>query len=250
MTDAYRHSGRTIVLTGGSQGIGQAIAERLLDEGARLCILDRVEPQYAAFASARERGAASWYEVDLARAGDVRRVCANVVADVGVVYGVVHAAAYQQVIPFGEISADEWDRTLSVNVSAAFHLVQAVAPSMILSRRGRVIFITSSSLYAPPPGLAHYVTSKGALVGLVRALSHEFGPDGITVNAVAPGLTRTPNAVATIPPELFDAVVAGQAIKRSGEPRDQAGLVSFLLSDDADFITGQTILADGGESHL
>lgn len=250
MTDATRHAGRTITVTGGAQGIGQAIVERLLGEGARVAILDRVEPVFSAFTSARELGMATWYEVDLARAGDVRRVAASVVNDLGLVFGVVHAAAYQAVIPFGEISADEWDRTMAVNVSSAFHLVQALAPSMILSRRGRIILITSSSLYSPPPGLAHYVASKGALVGLVRALSHEFGPDGITVNAVAPGLTQTPNALANIPPELFGAVVRGQAVKRSGEPGDHAGIVSFLLSDDASFITGQTILTDGGESHL
>lgn len=250
MTNTTRHSSHTIVVTGGAQGIGQAIVERLLSEGARVAVLDQAEPGFDAFMSARERGLASWYSVDLARAGDVRRVAANVVNNLGLVFGVVHCAAYQAVIPFGEISADEWDRTMSVNVSSAFHLVQTLAPSMILSRRGRIILITSSSLYAPPPGLTHYVASKGALVGMVRALAHEFGADGITVNAVAPGLTRTPHAVVNIPPELFDAVVAGQAVKRSGEPQDHAGIVSFLLSDDADFITGQTILTDGGESHL
>ena len=105
-------------------------------------------------------------------------------------------------------------------------------------------------MFAPAPHMSHYVATKGAVIGFVRALSHELGADFITVNAVAPGLTATAGSVATIPQEHFDLVMSRQAIPRTGQVSDQVGAVTFLLSDEASFITGQTILVDGGESHL
>jgi 3-oxoacyl-[acyl-carrier protein] reductase/(S)-1-phenylethanol dehydrogenase len=121
---------------------------------------------------------------------------------------------------------------------------------MISAKWGRIVMIASSSFYSPPALMTHYIASKGALLGFVRGLATEVGPHGITVNAVAPGLTRTKNAVESVPQEHFDHVISGQQLKRSGEPEDQAGAVSFVISDDASFMTGQTLLVDGGEGHV
>jgi NAD(P)-dependent dehydrogenase (short-subunit alcohol dehydrogenase family) len=115
---------------------------------------------------------------------------------------------------------------------------------------GRIVMVASSSYFAPHSGLSHYIASKGALLGLVRGLATDLGNDGITVNALAPGLTRTRNAVANVPQAHFDYVVAHQAVKRSGEPEDQAAALSFLVSGDAAFMSGQTLLMDGGEGHV
>jgi NAD(P)-dependent dehydrogenase (short-subunit alcohol dehydrogenase family) len=110
------------------------------------------------------------------------------------------------------------------------------------------VLVTSSTLFAPPPGMVGYVTSKGALQGLARALAVEVGSDGVTVNTVAPGLTRTPHAEANVPESHFAAVLARQAVKRSGQAEDSASAVAYLVSPEASFVTGQTLLVDGGES--
>jgi 3-oxoacyl-[acyl-carrier protein] reductase/(S)-1-phenylethanol dehydrogenase len=136
---------------------------------------------------------------------------------------------------------------LAVNVEAAFALCRRVAPAMADRHWGRIVNVASDTFDRPPgPGLVAYITSKGAIVGLTRALAIELGPAGITVNAISPGLTRTGTAAADQPEELFAAVREGQAIKRTLEPADYAGLLGFLVSDRAGVITGQTISADAG----
>jgi NAD(P)-dependent dehydrogenase (short-subunit alcohol dehydrogenase family) len=154
------------------------------------------------------------------------------------------------VIPFAEISDDAWALTMNVNVTSAFILAQEFAPAMQAADRGRLVFVTSSSFISPPPGLTHYVSSKGALTGLMRTLSHELGGSHVTVNAVAPGLTATDRAKELVPQELFDVEASNQAIPRKAQVADHVGIVDFLLGPESGFITGQTILVDGGESHL
>ncbi|MFV0320684.1 MAG: SDR family NAD(P)-dependent oxidoreductase, partial [Microbacterium sp.] len=163
---------------------------------------------------------------------------------------VVHAAAFQHQAPFDTLDPADWSRSFRVNVDGAFHLVRAALPDLRAAPSGRIIMITSSSYFAPPPGMSHYIATKGALTGLVRGLSTELGPDGITVNAVAPGLTATENALRNIPEQHFALVQSRQAIKRAGQADDIAGAVAYLASPDAAFVTGQTLLVDGGESRL
>lgn len=222
--------GRTAIVTGGAGGIGAAIVARL------------------------RRADIPVASVDLLAPGDARDGVLDLVCDLAddgqITDAVVHCAAFQLMRPFAELTVAEWEHTFHVNVDGAFHLLRETVPDLRAHGGGRIVLITSSSYFQPPPGLAHYVASKGALTGLVRGLSAELGAEGITVNAVAPGLTRSANAVRTVPEEHFDLVRSRQAIPRSGEPDDIAAAVAFLVSADAGFITGQTLLVDGGESRL
>lgn len=236
-----RHIGKVAYITGGASGIGLEIAQRLRGEGAQVGILDLNIPPDPEFA---------FSQVDLADEQAVRASCAELARDLGPADIGIHAAAAQIVQPFDSLSSEQWQLTFRVNVDGAFFFAQSLLPAMRAKGWGRLLFIASSSYVSPPPAMSHYIASKGALIGLARGLAKEVGTDGVTVNALAPGLTRTDNAIANIPQEFFDLVASQQAIHRSGEASDQAAAASFLVSDDAGFITGQTLLADGGEGFL
>ncbi len=235
---------RAAIVTGGSNGIGAAIVRRLRSGGCRVAVIDS--------ATGPEPAAADLVTLpcDIADADAVPAAVAAARDRFGPASVLVHCAAFQHVAPFDELTAADWQRTFRVNVDGAFHVLRAVLPDLRAAGDGRVVVLTSSSYYTPPVGMAHYIASKGALTGLVRGLSAELGAHGVTVNAVAPGLTRTANAVRNVPAAHFDRVRARQAIPRSGEPDDIAATVEFLVSPAAGFITGQTILVDGGESRL
>ena len=231
------------VITGGATGIGHEVVTRLHAQGSRCAVLDLDE-----LADTLPSGSLS-LRCDIAdpdavsRAGDAIRN--EFGADPGIL---VHCAALQGVGPFADVTLDHWHRTMRTNVDGAFHLLRTFLPAMRAAGWGRVVMVTSSTLLRPPPNMVPYVTSKGALQGLVHALAAEVGADGVTVNAVAPGLTRTPHAVAHVPEAQFADLIARQAVKRSGEPADSASAIVYLTSAEASFITGQTLLVDGGES--
>lgn len=237
-----RMSEKTFLVTGGSQGIGAGIVERLASAGHSVHIFDRVEPSNMS-------SGITWTDVDLSSIDSVRSSARSLLSSTKI-YGLIHCAAHQPFETFDLLSDETWQKTFTVNVSSAFALAQELAPSMRESGEGRIVVLGSSSLFSPPPGMVHYIASKGALTGLVRALALELGGDSITVNAVAPGLTATASAVAHVPTDLFEMVKNHQLIKRTGKISDHVGLVEFLLGSEASFITGQTILVDGGESHL
>ena len=245
-----RHEGRLVVLTGGSSGIGQAIALRLAAEGARIAIADIDDVAETISLAGEDGERVSGERCDLGSSEQIRAFAEHVRSDIGNPDVLVHCAAMQFVKPFAELTVDEWRATQQVNVNSGFLLAQEFLPAMIEAQWGRIVMIASSSYFTPPAAMTHYIASKGALLGLVRGLATEVGPHGITVNAVAPGLTRTRNAVAHVPQAHFDLVLSRQQLKRSGEPEDQAAAVSFLVSDDAGFMTGQTLLVDGGEGHV
>jgi 2-hydroxycyclohexanecarboxyl-CoA dehydrogenase len=229
------------VISGGASGIGRAIVERLHAEGIRSAVLDIIDSDGLPDGTLSLRYDIADPEA-VASAGEVIRARAG---DPGIV---VHCAARQEVRPFAEVGLEAWRATMRVNVDGAFHLLRTFLPAMRGAGWGRVVMVTSSTLLRPPAGMVPYVASKGALQGLVRSLATEVGPDGVTVNAVAPGLTRTPNAEASLPESHFATVLARQAVKRSGQATDSASAVAFLVSRDAGFVTGQTLLVDGGES--
>jgi NAD(P)-dependent dehydrogenase (short-subunit alcohol dehydrogenase family) len=159
----------------------------------------------------------------------------------------VHAAAAFDRASLADLDLATWRRVQAVNVESALWLCQALTPAMSARGFGRVIFIASNTVWRPPAAdFLPYVVSKAALVGVARSLAKPLGQHGITVNCVAPGLTRTPFTEADLPPQAFEEVRTRQSIARSLMPEDTAALVAFLASDAAGAITGQTLVADGG----
>jgi 3-oxoacyl-[acyl-carrier protein] reductase len=242
-----RHAGRVAVVTGGSSGIGQAIVLRLAREGARVAIADIADAEETLDLVRREGGSAFGIRCDISDGAQVREFVREVTQRCASPQILVHSAAIQFNRPFVEVTFEEWRRTQAVNQDSMFHFLQVTLPAMKAAGWGRIVVIASSTFYINTSGLTHYVTSKGALIGLVHGLAGEIGAFGVTINAVAPGLTRTRKAVTDVPEAYFQHVTQLQSIPRNGTAEDQAGVVSFLVCDDAAFITGQTILADGGQ---
>ncbi len=245
-----RHAGKIVAITGGASGIGQAMTLRLVQEGAKVAVIDMADAAETIDLASKAGGEVRGYKCDISSWEQMSNVGDKVRAELGNPDILVHCAAYQFMRPFDELSIDDFHKVQNVNVNGGFHLVKAFLAPMRKAKWGRIVMVVSSSFFAPPKGMSHYIASKGALIGFVRGLAAELGGDGITVNGLAPGLTRTKNAVATVPQAHFDYVVAHQAVKRSGEPEDQAAALSFLVSDDAAFMSGQTLLMDGGEGHV
>jgi NAD(P)-dependent dehydrogenase (short-subunit alcohol dehydrogenase family) len=218
---------RSAVVTGGDGGIGGAIVRALEASGHEVAILDRTGE----------------FAVDLADANAVRAIAQRI----GTRDVLVHAAATFERASLVDIDLPTWRHVQAVNVEAALWLCQALAPGMAQRGFGRVIFIASNTVWrSPVDDFLPYVTSKATLVGLARVLARQLGADGITVNCVAPGLTRTPFTESDLNEPLFEEARTRQAVPRTLMPDDTAGAVAFLASDAAATITGQTLLTDGG----
>jgi 3-oxoacyl-[acyl-carrier protein] reductase len=219
---------RRAVVTGGAGAIGAAIADALRPEH-EVVVVDRTGDVVC----------------DLADAHAVRRAA----AEIGRCDVLVHAAAAFDRFALDALDLAVWRRVQAVNVESALLLAHAFAPGMAERRFGRIVFVVSDTVFAPPAAdLLPYVASKAALIGITRTLAHGLGADGIAVTAVAPGLTRTPAAEQGMPQAAFDAVRARQALPRTLIPDDVAATVAFLASDGAAALTGQTLVPDGGLS--
>jgi 3-oxoacyl-[acyl-carrier protein] reductase len=218
---------RRAVVTGGAGGIGGAIVRALTATGHEVAILDR-EGEFA---------------VDLGDEPAVRTIAKRV----GPRDVLVHAAAAFDRAALADIDLATWRRVQAVNVESALWLCQELSPAMAARGFGRIVFIASNTLWRPPGAdFLPYVVSKAALVGIARSLAKPLGADGITVNCVAPGLTRTRFTESDLPEQAFEEALARQSLPRSLTPDDTAGVVAFLASDAAAAITGQTLVADGG----
>jgi NAD(P)-dependent dehydrogenase (short-subunit alcohol dehydrogenase family) len=241
---------RVAIVTGGAAGIGFAYARRLLAEGARVVIADVVEP-----APAVDRlGAADrvlGVRTDVSDAASAQAMVDAAVARFDRVDVLVNnAAVFATLAPraFDRIPEAEWDRVMAVNVRGVWNCVRAAAPVMRRQGGGRVVNVASAIVAKGTALLLHYVTSKGAVVAMTRALARELGPDGITVNAVAPGfiLSDGVRANPAIGEFQLDAIMRARSLKRDAYPEDVEGAVLFLASDDSAFMSGQTLIVDGG----
>lgn len=248
-----RHAGKVVIVTGGSAGIGKAIAKRFALEGAHVVIADINE----AAATAAEMSAlgpeALGVSVDVSSEPDIEKLVNSVLETYGRIDVLVNnAAMFTAPKPFEEIGASDWRRMMEVNTLGPYLCCRAVAPHMRKRKSGRVINIASSSVHTGLPYILHYVSSKGALIAFTRSLAHELGDDNITVNAIAPGFTlsdRIAKQSARVD-SYRKAYGHLYAIKRDGVPDDLAGAASFLAADDSSFITGQTLIVDGGMEKL
>jgi NAD(P)-dependent dehydrogenase (short-subunit alcohol dehydrogenase family) len=241
--------GKVAIVTGAAQGIGRAIGEGLAAAGARIVVADL---HGAAEAAAAFEGGIG-ITADVANEVDVQRLVDEVVARCGAVDILVNNAglyASLEMRPFEQIPLEEWRKVMDVNVASMFLACRAVVPVMRANGGGKIVNISSGTPFRGVPFLLHYVTSKGAIVALTRALAKELGKDKILVNCVAPGFTMS--AGVTAHPEVVEALrdvsVSARTLQRDQVPDDVVGAVVFLCGPGSDFITGQSIVIDGGQT--
>jgi NAD(P)-dependent dehydrogenase (short-subunit alcohol dehydrogenase family) len=240
--------GKVALVTGAAQGIGRAIADGLAAAGARIVVADLRGAEEAA-ASYRDGVGLT---ADVAKEDDVPRLVAEAVERCGAIDILVNNAglyASLEMRPFEQIPLDEWRTVMDVNVASMFLMCREVVPVMRGRGGGKIVNISSGTPFRGVPFLLHYVTSKGAIVALTRALAKELGKDNVLVNCVAPGFTMSAGVEAhpEVVEKLRDVSVSARTLQRDQVPEDVVGAVVFLCGPGSDFVTGQTIVIDGGQ---
>jgi 2-hydroxycyclohexanecarboxyl-CoA dehydrogenase len=231
---------KTAVVTGGGSGIGRAVAERLRADGYHVATID-LYPSDEEFAQT----------ADVTDRAQVEQALATIRAQLGPVTILVNAAGLDGFKRFTDITFDEWQKVVDVNLNGVFHCIQAVLPDMIDAGWGRIVNISSSSTHSGTPYMSHYVAAKSAVNGLTKSLALEYGPAGVTVNAVPPGFIDTPmlrNAESLGRLGNVQATIDATPVRRMGRPEDIAAACAFLISDEAGYITGQILGVNGGRN--
>ncbi|HEX5256091.1 MAG TPA: SDR family NAD(P)-dependent oxidoreductase [Mycobacterium sp.] len=232
---------KTAVVTGGASGIGRAVAERLRSDGFQVAVIDLSPTDddvgYVADVTDRE-------QVDTAVSA-IREALGPVVV-------LVNAAGVEGFKKFMDMSFSDWTKVINVNLNGVFHAIQAVLPDMIEAGWGRIVNISSSSTHSGQPFMAHYVAAKSAVNGLTKSLALEYGPSGITVNAVPPGFVDTPMLRSAERRHLLGGTVEDHIqrtpVRRVGKPEDIAAACAFFISEEASYITGQILGVNGGRN--
>jgi len=231
---------KTAVVTGGGSGIGRAVANRLRADGYHVATID-LNPSDDEFA----------HTTDVTDRAQVAEALSAIRAQLGPVTVLVNAAGLDGFKRFTEITFDEWQKVIDVNLNGVFHCIQAVLPDMVDAGWGRIVNISSSSTHSGTPYMSHYVAAKSAVNGLTKSLALEYGPAGITVNAVPPGFIDTPmlrSAEARGRLRDVQATIDATPVRRMGKPEDIAAACAFLISDEAGYITGQILGVNGGRN--
>ena len=243
-------SKRTVVVTGAAGGMGSVFVRRFLENGDTVIATDTSEDALRVLSGSLDDKRLHVMAADITKDADLEALVALARETTGQVDVLVNAAGFFPVQPFLEMSSDDWRKIIDINLNGPALVTKAMLPLMVGRGWGRVVNIGSASIYGGVPGQSHYVSAKAGNVGLTRCLAREFGDEGITVNLVAPGVTITPSAKKALPQSIQDTAIETRCLKREETADDLTGAVFFLASPDADFITGQTLIVDGGNEML
>jgi NAD(P)-dependent dehydrogenase (short-subunit alcohol dehydrogenase family) len=244
-----RPKGQTAVVTGAaSNGIGRAFARRLAEEGVTVAILDIADGSETESLCAAAGTPARTFTADLTDGDEIAAAGSEIARELGGVDILVHNAGIYPRSLFLDMDLGEWDRVMDINLNSLFHLGKAFVPGMVDRGWGRVVSMVSTTFHTGFGGFTHYTASKGGVIGFTRTLADEVGEHGVTVNAIAPSVVRTATTESGVQAaeDFFGTIAQQQAIKRPQVPADLVGTMSFLTSDDAAFMTGQTLVVDGG----
>jgi NAD(P)-dependent dehydrogenase (short-subunit alcohol dehydrogenase family) len=242
---------RVAIVTGAAQGIGRTIALGLAEEGAGVVIADILDGLSVQRAIEEKGGKALALYVDVGNAKSVNDMVAKTMERFGRIDVLINNAAIFSTLtrnPFYLVTDEEWDRVMRVNVKGPFLCCKAVYPHMKKIGKGKIVNISSGTFWEGLGNRVHYITSKAGIIGLTRAIARDAGGDGIRVNAIAPGYTMTEIQKERAPgnQEQIQSTINARCIKRDEEPQDLLGAIIFLSCDESDFITGQTLVVDGG----
>lgn len=235
----------TVLVTGGGSGIGLALARILRDRGTRVCVVDRQARGPAVALAAASGGRI--FERDVRDFAAAAGVVGTIVEAYGRLEGLVNCAGISKDRVCWEMSEADWDDVIAVDLKGAFNYARAAAPHMRRQRRGRIVNVASTNALRGKWGLANYSAAKAGMIGMTRVFARELGKYNVTVNAVAPGMVRTP-LTAGLPPEIMQRASKEAALGRIAEPRDIAAVIAFLLTDDARHVTGAVVPVDGGQT--
>ena len=241
---------RTVVITGAAGGMGTVFVRRFLDNGDTVIATDTSADSLAELAGSMNCARLRTCPADITDEADIKALAGLTSATTGRADVLVNVAGYFPVQPFLEMTAADWRKIIDINLTGTALMCQAMLPLMTGRGWGRIINIGSASIYAGVPGQAHYVAAKSGMIGLSRSLAREFGAEGVCVNVVAPGVTITASAKKTLPQKIQDDAIAARCLQREEYADDLTGTVFFLASPDADFVTGQTVVVDGGNEML
>lgn len=246
-----KFSDKSVVITGAAGGMGSTFTRRFLSEGARVCAVDN-RPNALQQLTDDLGSPASLLvvETEVSSEESCKILSAKIQQTWGVVDILVNNAGKFPITPFEEISYAEWREICAINLDGPFLVTRSILPMLKLSEAGRIINISSGSVFAGTPDQCPYVTAKAGVIGFTRSLANALGQHNITVNAITPGITDTPPILALFPADVLNAQAGARAIKRRETADDLVGTVLFLASDDAAFITGQTLNVDGGNNFI
>lgn len=240
-----QHEKRVAIVTGSAQGIGEAIARRIAQNDVTIVVADVNADKGNAVA---ESLGGLFVQTDVSDPAAVQKLVDTAVEKYGRIDILVNDAAIVPFVAWEDLTFEEWRRVLSVNLDGLFLVTKAVSKVMAKAGYGRIVNIASNTFVAGTPNANHYVTGKGGTVGFTRSLATELGKDGITVNAIAPGLTESEGVKAGPHNDGFGYVVPMQAFDRKGQPEDIAPAVAFLTTEEAGWVTGQLLVVDGGHT--